>query len=171
MAAVPSVVIGFLILLWLAAFGRLAPGGSRRHADAARRVPDFYAPLAANAKIPSHQTPGTWLRVPLALAGHHSRHRIGPLVVAPFLEAWLFHGSFKQWLFNFTARPYDPLNALVVAFGLGFAVIPIIFSIAEDALSNIPHNLTAASMVIGTSRWQTLWRIILPSASPESSPP
>jgi phosphate transport system permease protein len=54
----------------------------------------------------------------------------------------------------------------VVAFGLGFAIIPVIFSIAEDALSNIPHNLTAASMVMGASRWQTLWRIILPSASP-----
>jgi phosphate transport system permease protein len=58
------------------------------------------------------------------------------------------------------------LNSLVVAFGLGFAVIPIIFSISEDSLSNIPYNLTAASLALGASRWQTLWRVILPSASP-----
>jgi phosphate transport system permease protein len=82
------------------------------------------------------------------------------------LEVWLFHGDFKQWLFNVTEKPYDPLNSLVVAFGLGFAIIPIIFSLAEDALSSIPHDLTAASLVMGASRWQTLWRIILPSASP-----
>ena len=82
------------------------------------------------------------------------------------MEVWLFQGNFKQWLFNVTEKPYDPLNSLVVAFGLGFAIIPIIFSIAEDALSSIPHDLTAASLVMGASRWQTLWRIILPSASP-----
>jgi phosphate transport system permease protein len=58
------------------------------------------------------------------------------------------------------------LNSLVVAFVLGFAVIPIIFSISEDSLSNIPYNLTAASLALGASRWQTLWRVILPSASP-----
>ena len=61
---------------------------------------------------------------------------------------------------------YDQLNSLVVAFGLGFAVIPIIFSISEDSLSDIPHSLTAASLALGASRWQTVWRVILPSASP-----
>ena len=61
---------------------------------------------------------------------------------------------------------YDQRNSIVIAFGLGFAVIPIIFSLAEDALSNIPHSMTAASMALGASRWQTLWRVVLPSASP-----
>jgi phosphate transport system permease protein len=58
------------------------------------------------------------------------------------------------------------LNSLVVAIGLGFAVIPIIFSISEDSLSDIPYSLTAASLALGASRWQTVWRVILPSASP-----
>ena len=53
-----------------------------------------------------------------------------------------------------------------MAIGLGFAVIPIIFSISEDSLSDIPHSLTAASLAMGASRWQTVWRVILPSASP-----
>jgi phosphate transport system permease protein len=61
---------------------------------------------------------------------------------------------------------YDPQNCLIIAFGLGFAVIPIIFSISEDALSSVPYTLTASSMALGGSRWQTLWRVILPSASP-----
>jgi phosphate transport system permease protein len=82
------------------------------------------------------------------------------------LENALFGGDLKQWLFDVTNNRYDLLNSMVVAFGLGFAVIPIIFSISEDALSNIPYNLTAASLALGASRWQTLWRVILPSASP-----
>ncbi|HOI16472.1 MAG TPA: ABC transporter permease subunit, partial [Geobacteraceae bacterium] len=46
------------------------------------------------------------------------------------------------------------------------AVVPIIFTIAEDALSNVPKNLAAASLAIGASRWQTAWRVVLPSALP-----
>jgi phosphate transport system permease protein len=82
------------------------------------------------------------------------------------IETAFFHGDLKQWLFDVMHQRYDTLNSLVVAFGLGFAVIPIIFSISEDALSNIPYNLTAASLALGASRWQTLWRVIMPSASP-----
>ena len=61
---------------------------------------------------------------------------------------------------------YDQRNNIIIAFGLGFTVIPIIFSIAEDSLSNVPYSMTAASMALGASRWQTLWRVVLPSASP-----
>jgi phosphate transport system permease protein len=82
------------------------------------------------------------------------------------MEALFFHGSFKLWLGQALAVPYDQRNCVIIAFGLGFAVIPIIFSIAEDSLSTVPHTLTAASMALGASRWQTLWRIILPSGSP-----
>ena len=45
-------------------------------------------------------------------------------------------------------------------------MVPIIFSIAEDALSNVPPSLSAASLALGASRWQTVWRVVLPSASP-----
>jgi phosphate transport system permease protein len=61
---------------------------------------------------------------------------------------------------------YDPRNCIVIAFALGFAVIPIIFTIAEDSLSNVPSSLRAASFAMGASRWQTAWRVVLPSASP-----
>ncbi|MCH7478806.1 MAG: ABC transporter permease subunit, partial [SAR324 cluster bacterium] len=44
--------------------------------------------------------------------------------------------------------------------------MPIVFTIADDALTNVPRHLTAASLALGASRWQTVWRVALPSASP-----
>jgi phosphate transport system permease protein len=49
---------------------------------------------------------------------------------------------------------------------MGFAVIPIIFAIAEDAFSNVPPNLVAGSLALGADRWQTVTRVVLPTASP-----
>jgi phosphate transport system permease protein len=166
MAAVPSVVIGFLILLWLAPLmGKwllavficmatlpvafvvfMILWQQARKFDFVKRLEQGYEFLVLMPVIAIAALSAVWLAHPL--------------------EQMLFQGNFKQWIYNVTEKPYDPLNSLVVAFGLGFAIIPIIFSIAEDALSSIPHNLTAASLVMGASRWQTLWRVILPSASP-----
>jgi phosphate transport system permease protein len=53
-----------------------------------------------------------------------------------------------------------------VGLAMGFAVIPIIFTIADDAFSSVPANLTAGSLALGASRWQTALRVILPTASP-----
>ncbi|HQB12747.1 MAG TPA: ABC transporter permease subunit, partial [Candidatus Omnitrophota bacterium] len=47
-----------------------------------------------------------------------------------------------------------------------FAVIPIIFTIAEDALSNVPKSLISGSLALGASRWQTAVRVVLPTAFP-----
>ena len=49
---------------------------------------------------------------------------------------------------------------------MGFAVIPIIFAISEDAFSNVPKNLIAGSLALGANRWETVTRVVLPSASP-----
>jgi phosphate transport system permease protein len=48
---------------------------------------------------------------------------------------------------------------------MGFAVIPILFTIAEDAMSHVPATLRSGSLALGASRWQTAWRIVLPTAS------
>lgn len=80
------------------------------------------------------------------------------------------------WLISFvlTALGFDPRgsfvgtyvqrNALIVGFIMGFAIIPIIYTIAEDALSTVPEHLRAASLGAGATRWQTAVRIILPTA-------
>src|SRR5690606_17840187 len=61
--------------------------------------------------------------------------------------------------------PYSQRNSMVVGFMMGFAVIPVIFTIAEDSLSNVPSSLTAASSALGASRWQTVRHVVLPIAS------
>jgi len=76
----------------------------------------------------------------------------------------------------FTAIGFDPRgtnallgtyvqrNALVVGFVMGFAIIPIIYTIAEDALSAVPDHLRAASLGAGATQWQTAIRVVLPTA-------
>ncbi len=59
---------------------------------------------------------------------------------------------------------YVQRNTLVVGFAMGFAVIPIIYTIAEDALSAVPEHLRAASLACGATPWQTATRVILPTA-------
>jgi phosphate transport system permease protein len=87
-------------------------------------------------------------------------------LIAPTLEASLFGGSFRHWLFESMNVTYDQRNSLVVGFAMGFAVIPIIFTISEDALSSVPAHLTAGSLALGATRWQTATRVVLPTASP-----
>ncbi len=59
---------------------------------------------------------------------------------------------------------YEQRNALIVGFMMGFAIIPIIFTIAEDALSAVPEHLRSASLGCGATPWQTATRIIVPTA-------
>lgn len=59
---------------------------------------------------------------------------------------------------------YVQRNALVIGFIMGFAIIPIIYTIAEDALSTVPEHLRAGSLGAGATRWQTVIRIIVPTA-------
>jgi len=60
--------------------------------------------------------------------------------------------------------PFSQRNTLVVAIVMGFAIIPIIYTISEDALSSVPGQLRSASLGCGATRWQTATRVILPVA-------
>ncbi len=59
---------------------------------------------------------------------------------------------------------YVQRNAMVVGFIMGFAIIPIIYTLAEDALSSVPQHLRSASLGAGATPWQTTVRIIIPTA-------
>ncbi len=59
---------------------------------------------------------------------------------------------------------YVQRNTLVVGFAMGFAVIPIIYTIAEDALNSVPEHLRAASLACGATPWQTAIHVVLPTA-------
>ncbi len=82
------------------------------------------------------------------------------------IEAWVFGGDYKASLMSTFGTLYDQRNALVIAFAMGIAVIPTIFSISEDAISNVPRHLIAGSLAMGATPWQTLTRLVIVSASP-----
>lgn len=58
------------------------------------------------------------------------------------------------------------LNALVAGSLLAVMGIPIIFTLGEEALSNVPRDFTEASHAVGASRLQTAFRVVLPAAAP-----
>jgi len=66
---------------------------------------------------------------------------------------------------DFTGSTYR-LNAFVGGLALSLAVIPIIFTVTEDALASVPKEFTEASLALGASRWQTAFFVILPAATP-----
>ncbi|MFO0904360.1 MAG: ABC transporter permease subunit [Pirellulales bacterium] len=59
---------------------------------------------------------------------------------------------------------YVQRNALVVGFVMGFAIIPLIYTIADDALSTVPQHLRSASLGAGATPWQTAVRVVIPTA-------
>ena len=165
MAALPSVVLGFLAGLWLAPMvEKVVPG--------LFLLPWVLAVLILLALALWHLAPVTFRRrfragtevfllVPVILVGGWLAFSLGGLV-----ESALFAGDYRGWLLRTLGLTYDHRNSLVVGFAMGFAVIPIIFTIAEDALSNVPPHLVAGSLALGATRWQTALRMVLPTASP-----
>ena len=165
MASLPSVVLGFLAGLWLAP--RI------ESAVPALVLAAFVLPLSVLL------AGWAWSRLPRAFRGRFplGTEALGFVVVLA-LGIWLcfalenpferlaFGGSFQQWLQSATGLAYDQRNAMVVGLAMGFAVIPIIFAIAEDAFTNVPSNLVAGSLALGADRWQTVTRVVLPTASP-----
>lgn len=82
------------------------------------------------------------------------------------MELLFFHGDMRNWLSNDLGIDFDQRNAMVVGFAMGFAVIPTIYSIAEDALFGVPKSLSHGSLALGATPWQTVVKVVLPTASP-----
>jgi phosphate transport system permease protein len=82
------------------------------------------------------------------------------------LETLLFGGNMQAWMDRTLGIGYDQRNALVVGIAMGIAVIPNIYSIAEDAIFSVPKQLSLGSLALGATPWQTLVRVVLPTASP-----
>ena len=166
MAAIPSVVIGFLAGLWLAPLidkSVLTIFLSLVIVPVMLLLTIFAWKQIRTASLLQRTTRGHEFiaMIPVVILGIYLAFLLSGLA-----EVNLFAGDFKQWLFSALGVRYDQRNSVIIAIALGFAVIPIIFTIAEDAISNVPRNLTAASLALGASRWQTAWRVVLPSALP-----
>ncbi len=88
------------------------------------------------------------------------------LALSPFIELNFFDGNIRGWITDDLGITFDQRNSLVVGFAMGFAVIPTIFSITEDAIFSVPKSLTQGSLALGATYWQTMTRVVLPTASP-----
>jgi phosphate transport system permease protein len=84
-----------------------------------------------------------------------------PSVVLGFF-ALIVMASVLQSVFGYQSR----LNAFVAGAALALAVIPVIFSIAEDALTSVPRSYVQAALAVGSTKWQAAWQIVLPAAMP-----
>ncbi|HKC50109.1 MAG TPA: ABC transporter permease subunit, partial [Myxococcota bacterium] len=165
MASLPSVVLGFLAGLWLAPrLENVFPGflaGVVVGPVLALLAGALYAALPA--RFTRRLPVGTEVALSAAFlfAGGALCFKL-----SPGLERVFFAGDFSAWLREATGATYDPRNAIVAGVAMAFAVIPIVFAIAEESLSNVPRTLSAASLALGATRWQTIARVVLPAASP-----
>jgi len=165
MAALPSVVLGFLAGLVMAPLLERMAVEVFLFPFVVLLLAFAIAPVWGRLPLPFRNAFGTgrevlWM-VPVLLLGVWLTS-----LAAPWIERIAMGGSYRTWLQTAMGVTYDQRNSLVVGFAMGFAVIPIIFTISEDALSSVPKSLTSASLACGASPWQTAWRIVLPTASP-----
>ena len=165
MEALPTVILGFLAGLWLAPLIE-------------NNLPGIFALLIFVPigillfafiwdSLPSrirHAIPDGWqaaLLIPVVIiSGAFAMGMNG------VLESVMFGGDMRTWLTSELGIPYDQRNALVVGLAMGFAVIPTIFSIAEDSIFSVPKHLSYGSLALGATPWQTLMRVVLLTASP-----
>jgi phosphate transport system permease protein len=84
-----------------------------------------------------------------------------PSVVLGFFALIVMATWFQDHL-GFESR----LNAIVSGVALSFAVIPVIFTLSEEAFRAVPRSYVEASTALGAARWQTILRVLLPAASP-----
>lgn len=84
-----------------------------------------------------------------------------PSVVLGFF-ALIVLATFVQDALGLTFR----LNAITAGISLGLAVIPIIFTVAEDAMTTVPKTLRDAALALGASPWQVSLKVVLPAAAP-----
>ncbi|MDX1519635.1 MAG: ABC transporter permease subunit, partial [Gammaproteobacteria bacterium] len=165
MEALPTVILGFLAGLWFAPLVE-------------KYMPGLFlllilTPIAILlASYAWHRMPGKYrqgiapgweaaLLIPvIILAGIISFSLSQPL------ELMLFDGNMPLWITQNLGLDFDQRNSLVVGIAMGFAVIPTIFSISEDAVYSVPKHLTTGSLALGATPWQTMVRVVLLTASP-----
>lgn len=165
MGALPTVILGFLAGLWLAPYIELHLSGIFALLMAVPVGVMLFAYLWQFVpRHVRHRLPDGWdclILVPvIVICGWLA------LAVSPDIDALLFGGDMRNWLTTQLGINYDQRNTLVVGLAMGFAVIPMIFSIAEDAIFSVPKHLTTGSLALGATPWQTMIKVVLLTASP-----
>lgn len=165
MEALPTVILGFLAGLWLAPI-------IEKYLPAIALLLLFlplsvfltayiWFKLPKEVKLKLPETLAPMLLIPAMLLAAYAAFSLSPV-----LELYLFGGDIRQFITNDLNIDFDQRNALVVGIAMGFAVIPTIFSMAEDAIFSVPKHLTSGSLALGATQWQTLVKVVLLTASP-----
>ncbi len=165
MEALPTVILGFLAGLWLAPLMEeylpaifllfiFLPLSTLITAFAWHNLPNHW-----KDKLPETLAP--LLLIPVMILAIYAAFSLSGV-----LELVFFNGDMRQFLTNDLGINFDQRNALVVGIAMGFAVIPTIFSMAEDAIFSVPGHLTSGSLALGATQWQTLIKVVLLTASP-----
>ncbi|QTH04297.1 ABC transporter permease subunit [Vibrio fluvialis] len=164
MEALPTVIIGFLAGLWFAPL-------VESHLTSIVALFLFLPLSTVIIGLLWSQLPKTVLR---KMAGGWHALILIPVLLAVATTILSYSSEIELWLFSGDVRVYlaqhgidfDQRNALVVGFAMGFAVIPTIFTIAEDAIFSVPKHLSDGSLALGATPWQTLTHVVLLTASP-----
>lgn len=164
MEALPTVVIGFLAGLWLAPW--LEAHLMTLTLFLCGLPPAILVLAAAFTRTPAawrRRLPAGWeliVLLPLLMLAAGLC-----LLLAPALEQALFGGTLREWLATHGIG-YEQRNAIVVGMAMGVAVVPTVFSIAEDAVFSVPRHLAQGALALGATAWQAIWTVVLPTASP-----
>ncbi|WIW00054.1 ABC transporter permease subunit [Kinneretia aquatilis] len=165
MAALPTVVLGFLAGLWLAPLVENNLAGvlmSLLLLPAAMVLASFAWHLMPRSLV--ERVGLGWeaaLLMPIVALAIWGFFQLGHPIEAAF-----FGGDLPHWLSNTAGISFEQRNSLVVGIAMGFAVTPTIFSIAEDAIFSVPKSLTSGSLALGATPWQTMMGVVLLTASP-----
>ncbi|MFT4560732.1 MAG: phosphate transport system permease protein, partial [Gammaproteobacteria bacterium] len=165
MAALPTVILGFLAGLWLAPLIEQYLAGVIL---AFLLIPFsfVFASFAVDSLPPSVRSffRDGWeaaVLIPVVCFAIWLS-----LTLSQPIETMFFGGSLPFWLLESFGISYDQRNSLVVGMAIGFAVIPTIFSISEDAVFGVPGHLTSGSLALGATPWQTMIGVVILTASP-----
>jgi len=165
MEALPTVILGFLAGLWLAPLIESHLPGiillliTLPLCILTTAILWNFLPKSFKQKIPEGIHPLILIPI-LLVTGYISMSLSGTL------EMWLFDGDTRMYLTNELGIDFDQRNSLIVGIAMGFAVIPTIYSIAEDAIFSVPKSLTMGSLALGATPWQTLAKVVILTASP-----
>ena len=165
MASLPSVILGFLAGLWLAPL-------LESHLLGTLLLLPTVPTVVLAAAWGWQYAPEAWVRQVARVGEIYLLGAVTLLVawlayaLGPVFEDLAFDGHFLRWLRQDAGVGYDQRNCLVVGFAMGFAVVPLVFTICEDALSSVPSHLRAGSLALGATPWQTAIKVVLPMALP-----
>lgn len=151
MGALPSVVIGLIAGVWLAPHISNALVG-------VLLLPLVLAVTLLLCGVLSPSLPLRWRR-----PGFEVILLLPVLLAVTLLTLWLPTQVWPE--IGEQLVHYEQRNLLVAALAMGFALVPLIFTLSEDALFSVPGALGQGSLALGATPWQTLTRVVLPGAA------